>query len=229
MLFIHGAIGNHRHWLYQLKYFSAAYRCFALDLPGHGQSPGPLPATVAGFASAIFRWLQAKKLGPVILVGHSMGGAISLTLALNYPAAVDGLILVGTGGYLPVSRKFLTSLQKGHLDLDFFDYAFSRKTDRLLVQQAKNELLQQDPALAYNDFKACQNYDLRGRLEKIKQPALVVCGADDKFTPVPLSEELASGLEFARLETIKDAGHMAMIEQPQALNRAMETYLAKGE
>ena len=84
-------------WAREMEAFRKAYRCLALDLPGHGQSSNP-PATwhaldnLVRVTRALAHALRAR---PACLVGHSLGGTIALEFALRYPDEVSGLVLVG--------------------------------------------------------------------------------------------------------------------------------------
>lgn len=225
LVFLHGALGSHRHWMYQANYFCSTHTCYVPDLPGHGRSGGVIPATIEKFAAVVEDWLHSMNLPPVVLLGHSMGGAISLQVALNRPDLVKRLVLVGTGAYLPVSPKFLNTLREGKMDLHFIRHVFAKTTDAELVRQAEKELDCQSPSLAYRDFNACNNFDIRDKLHEIKQETLVVCGQDDRLTPVKLNRELAHALPHARLEIIEDAGHMVMLEKPEKLNGIIEKFL----
>lgn len=225
LIFIHGASGDHRHFRPQLEALKDSYTCFGLDLPGHGQSSGPTPETVDQYARAVTGWMRDMELPPSVVVGHSMGGAIALTLALNNPAVVDRLIIIGSGAHLPVSSAFLEELRAGAFNKDFLDWAFWLETDREWVEWAKRELFNPDPALAYNDFKACSNYDVRPQITRIRQPSLVLCGEGDKLTPVSLSRELADSLPQANLELIVRSGHMVTLEKPSALSAAIRRFL----
>jgi pimeloyl-ACP methyl ester carboxylesterase len=74
---------------------SKRYHCLAVDLPGYGQSPpGPGRATIAGYADLLAGLIQTVSDKPVVLVGHSMGGMISLTLTLRHPHLVERMVLL---------------------------------------------------------------------------------------------------------------------------------------
>jgi pimeloyl-ACP methyl ester carboxylesterase len=67
----------------------------------------------------------------------------------------------------------------------------------------------------YGDFIACNNFDETARIEQIRQPVLVVCGNEDRMTPLRQSQFLAEHIPGAMLKSIPDAGHMVMLEKPQ--------------
>src|SRR5574337_242258 len=106
LVLVHGAGGTHRHWPEEVRALPGR-RVIALDLPGHGGSPGPAPGTVAGLARSVLGLLDALGVPGAVVAGHSMGGAVALTLALEAPARVAGLCLVGTGARLRVSPAVL--------------------------------------------------------------------------------------------------------------------------
>jgi pimeloyl-ACP methyl ester carboxylesterase len=77
----------------------------------------------------------------------------------------------------------------------------------------------------YNDFLACNQFDIRNRLSEIKLPTLVVCGEEDQLTPVKYSKYLHEAVTGSRLVLIPRAGHMVMSEQPDPFNRALLSFL----
>jgi pimeloyl-ACP methyl ester carboxylesterase len=81
------------------------------------------------------------------------------------------------------------------------------------------------PPVIFNDFKACDHFDIRSRLPEIKLPTLVLCGEEDQLTPVKYSRYLHENMSTSRLVLIPHAGHMAMAEQPDKMNTALETFL----
>src|SRR5215212_8694137 len=99
---IHGAGGTHAHWGYQLRDLSAVAQVYAIDLPGHGRSAPPGRGSIAGYAAALYDWMDTLGLDRAALIGHSMGGAVALWMALEAPERVAGLGLVGAGGRMRV-------------------------------------------------------------------------------------------------------------------------------
>jgi pimeloyl-ACP methyl ester carboxylesterase len=79
--------------------------------------------------------------------------------------------------------------------------------------------------VAWGDYIACDTFDMRERLTAIRVPTLVVCGREDRMTPVKYSEFLAQRIPQAELSVIEQAGHMVMLEQPAAFNAALGDWL----
>jgi pimeloyl-ACP methyl ester carboxylesterase len=227
LLFIHGAGGTHRQWAHQLQSLSGANR-YALDLPGHGRSGGAGQTSIRGYAEVILRFLDTVGLTEVTLVGHSMGGAISQYLALEFPQRVERLVLVGTGARLRV----LPSLLEGLLQ-DFpstaemmLHWAYSSDCDPEMKQLGYKEWLENEPSVVHGDFVACDDFDVMGRLGAIGCPTLVLCGEDDRLTPPKYAQYLRDSIPRASLAIIPHAGHMIMVEQPGLVSGAIEEFLA---
>ena len=75
------------------------------------------------------------------------------------------------------------------------------------------------------DFKACNRFDIREKLKEIRRPTLILCGQEDRLTPVKYSTYLHENIPNSRLLLIPKAGHVVMAEQPEPLNRALEAFL----
>jgi len=170
-------------------------------------------------------------LHKAVLVGHSMGGAISLYMGLQYPERVRALSLVGTGANLPVNADFLentaheTTFQSA---VEFLtSWAFSPSADPKLAEAAQQQMLGTRPTVLHGDFVACAAFDARERLGEIECPTQVICGSDDKLMPVRFSQYLADHIPSAELDLIPEAGHMVMLEKPTLFAAALEKFLAR--
>ncbi|MFO3797218.1 MAG: alpha/beta fold hydrolase, partial [Anaerolineales bacterium] len=106
LVLIHGAGGSRLSWPPALRRMPEV-AVYTLDLPGHGRSAPPPLENIADYAAAIASFMDAMHLPPSVLVGHSMGSAIALTLALEHPAQVRGLVLIGSGARLRVHPSLL--------------------------------------------------------------------------------------------------------------------------
>jgi pimeloyl-ACP methyl ester carboxylesterase len=227
VILIHGAGGTHQHWLYQVRDLSQS-PTYALDLPGHGRSEGGGRDSVTAYGDWLVAFLDAAGLETAVLVGHSMGGAISQDVALRHPARVAGLGLVGTGARLRVAPAILDGI---HQDYEaavrlICDWAFGPETPRELVRQGRRQMSTTPPDVLHGDFAACDAFDIMDRLGEIAAPAVIVCGTQDWLTPSKYSLYLRDHLAGARLHLVEGAGHNVMIERPEAVAEALEGFLA---
>lgn len=223
VVFVHGAGGTHRIWGHQVQDLAGA-NTYALDLPAHGRSGGKGQDTISGYSDVILRFLDALEIERGILVGHSMGGAITQWTALRAPERLSGIGLVGTGARLRVLPAILEGLETGFektVDL-MVSYAFSPQTDQALVDEGREEWLANTPAVIRGDFVACNQFDVMARLGEIRLPAAVVVGSGDQLTPVKYAHHLAEHLPDAELTQVENAGHMVMLEQPEAVTAALQ-------
>lgn len=227
VVFIHGAAGSSLAWLGQLRALSGVARTLALDLPGHGHSPGAPLASIGEAREHVFNFLGALKVERAILVGHSMGGAIALDFALIHPDRVAGLALVSTGAKLGVSPVILHSIEhEWHaVPRHFAAVGFAPGTDADTVKRVADLIHSTRPEIALADFRICNDFDLRARLGEISAPALVICGDADLMTPMRYAEFLAAHLKSASLIRIPSVGHMLPFEAPHVLNDALRSLI----
>jgi pimeloyl-ACP methyl ester carboxylesterase len=185
--------------------------------------------TVAGYAQAVLDWLQAVELPRAVFVGHSMGSAIVLRLALDHPERVLGLGLAGAGARLRVHPDILNNLASESTFLSavkmVIEWAFSPQAAPRLVESAAKRMAETRPSVLHGDFLACDTFDVREQIAEIRQPALVICGADDFLTPPRYAQFLADRMPAARLVIVPNTGHMVMLEQPQAFTAALLSFL----
>lgn len=228
LLFIHGAGGNGKIWEEQAAFFKGKHSIFRLDLPGHGGSDPRGEDRISSYA----RWarLSSDKLfakRPFVLVGHSMGGAVVLELALKPPDGLKGIVVVGSGAKLAVTRAIFQMLSEN--PEAFFEtigrFAFSPAAPVAVVERFVLVARQCPAPVTFNDFQACDHFDIRNRLPEIRIPTLVLCGEEDQLTPVKYSRYLHENITNSHLIVIPNAGHMVMMEQPDTLNRAIESFL----
>ncbi len=227
VVLVHGAGGTHLHWPPQVRRLPQLWT-LAVDLPGHGRTDGLSEQTISGFAHRLATWAQAVGFPKAIWVGHSMGGAIAQTLALEHPELVHAIGLVATGARLPVNPKLLESTAHPEtfpLAVEtIMKWAFSPQTPDQLRELATRRMLEARHTVVHNDFAACNVFDASDRLGEIDVPALIVHGTADKMTPFHYAEFLASGLPHAELVEIPNAGHMVMLEQPEAVAEALHSF-----
>ncbi len=212
LLLIHGAAGSHLDWPINLRRLNA----IVPDLSGHGKSSAmPSRDRIPLYAADMIALLDALELPSAVIVGHSMGGAIALTIALEASERVAGLILINTGAKLAVSPAILDNVvaDQAAVGERLRAQLWSQHTPQQIRDLGYQQFMQTPPEVALDDYIACQHFDIREHLDRIQTPALVFGTAEDQMTPLKYAQYLAEHLPDAELIIAKDAGHMLPIEQ----------------
>ncbi len=229
ILFLHGSGGNAGAWMKVMTGLDAGYTSWAVDLPGHGSSEGEGLKTIRDYSLFVRDFLEALGAETAVLGGHSMGGAIVQDFSLVYPEKIKALLLIGTGARLRVLPEILELHRKaamGEEEPKFFPDAFYGKTPTEIIAEGEREWAKTGPKARYFDFMACDQFDILKEVDKIHVPSLIVCGKEDRMTPVKYSEFLNRKIIGSRMQVIERAGHMLMLEAPQALSEAILSFLA---
>ena len=228
LVLIHGSGGDHLSWPPEIRRL-AGMRVFTLDLPGHGASGGPGCQSVPAYAEKVIDFMNATGLFQAAFIGHGLGGAIALTLAIQYSQRVAGIGLISCGPRLPIAASVLenaanpaTFVLAVQALMDLMRIPGSAKT---LKDQVFKRLASNRHTLFHGDLQACSQFDLSASLNAVQTPALVICGTEDMLTPRRFSETLASEIPAAALQTIDDAGHMVMLEQPRRVAALLSVFL----
>lgn len=228
VLFLHGYGGDLNNWLFNQPAVAERVPTFALDLPGHGGSAKDVgEGTVAALAGTVAGFMDAVGIGRAHLVGHSLGGAIALRLALDHPGSVASATLVCPAGLGP-------EISMAYVD-GFIEAGRRRKMEPVL------QMLVADPAMVTGDmiedvlrFKRLDGVDaalrrlrdglfrdgrqalvLRDRLGEVRCPVQIVWGRQDRIIPAAQADGLAGTVDLALLD---DAGHLAHMERAKEVN-----------
>lgn len=230
LVFVHGSGDSAKTWAHVIAKLPDM-PCVALDLPGHGaliDQPGTDAPSVGDYAAFVRREIERRGLEGASVVGHSLGGAIALQLALDARDVIGGIALVGTGARLRVLPDLLAAAreqQTAALDrLAGFGFAPGH-------EQARERYLREQEAVApgtlYRDLAACDAFDCRDQLGQITCPALIVVGAEDRLTPPKYAAYLRDHLSQATLVEIPGAGHYLTYEAPEELAVALRGWRAQ--
>jgi pimeloyl-ACP methyl ester carboxylesterase len=253
LILVHGLASNLGFWRYNIPALAEHYRVIAVDLPGYGRSSksGDYPYTLSFFAASLVDLIEELALDEVTLVGQSMGGQIAMVTALQYPDAVDRLVLVdpagiesfddGEGAWLRSVytiegiRATPEDAIRRNLSLNFHDW-----DDRLewMVEErarlARTDEFDQFAFAVTRSVGAMLDEPTTPYLEDIRQPTLLVYGQYDGLIPNPylhpgftadVFEKGADRFPEATLVEIPDAGHLVMVERPDAFNQVVLDWL----
>jgi pimeloyl-ACP methyl ester carboxylesterase len=229
LVLIHGAGGTHLYWPPEIRRLTG-YCVYALDLPGHGKSEScDGQQTIGDYASYLIQWLESIQLRRAVFVGHSMGSAIALAMAIHHPEYVVGLGLISAGARLRVHPDILNYAADQTTFLKAADllvsYSFSSGASTRLIELASKRMLETRQSVFLGDLLACNCFDEMVRLGSVDQPTWVVCGADDQMTPLRYAQFLSNSMPHAQLSVIPNAGHMVMLEQPRLVADGLLSFL----
>ena len=228
VLFVHGAGGAQEQWRFQLRHLGTRWNSLAVDLPGHGGSQGKGSRTIEDYQKFVRDLLDALGMTRTVLVGHSMGGGVAQSFALAYPGRLAALVLVGTGARLRVHPDILAAIRRGDTEETgqlISRWAYSQAALPATVAQGAEAFARNRATILEGDFLACDAFDVMREVSAIRVPTLVVCGGDDRLTPVKYARFLQQAIPGATLATIPGAGHMVMLEKPVEFNRILTAFL----
>ncbi len=230
LVFVHCWSCDSSFWAKQAPVFAKSRRVVLVDLAGHGKSGGDRAAwTMKAFAGDVKTVVEELRLRRVVLVGHSMGGAVALEAARIMPERVVAVIGVDTlhdadermtpeqlNAFLaPFQADFRGATQQ------FVKTLFGSEADPALVQKVADKMASAAPGPAIAMMKELQAYDVAGGLAAVRAP--IRCINSDKFpTNVAANRKYAPGYDVA---IVKGAGHFPHLEKPAEFNAILSRML----
>ncbi|MGF1504917.1 MAG: alpha/beta fold hydrolase [Anaerolineae bacterium] len=235
-----------------LPYLSQRYRCLAVDLPGFGESPKlPERATFPRYAELIGGLIeQVAAERPVMLVGHSMGGMISVMVAKNKPDLLERMILLCptisgdlallidllllpfvTMERFPPSNALGTALEPlvGITDSLMRPALFadrSRISEEDFERIIKDARRRDQGRVRAECFQAMRENDLRGKIGEIDVPTMIIWGMEDNTVPLRDASVVAEEWPEADLRIIPNAGHWPHFETPTITERYIRAFVS---
>jgi pimeloyl-ACP methyl ester carboxylesterase len=239
IVFLHGWLMSPQMWALSLEALRGKARCLAFWQPGHGKTTAlGSKATMEEWADWVIQTLDEMNIKTCVLVGHSMGGMVTMNTALKYPDRIRGIVLVSTQDTLWEEDKregFLQAVdmvavawgpEMGQQAADLLLGENFLKSQPAWLGSWINEVAGYDLAGIANLGKPiCYRPDVSGRLKEIQVPALVVHGTVDKGIDISLGREMASRIAGAAFAEMPGAAHCPPLEVPELFTETLLSFL----
>ncbi|MEM9627919.1 MAG: alpha/beta fold hydrolase [Pseudomonadota bacterium] len=239
ILILHGLLGSGRNWTSIAKRLAGQFKVITLDLRNHGSSPWADAMSYPVMAADVRAYIEQNALGPVTVIGHSMGGKTAMRLALDAPSLVERLVVVdiapvdydhSTGAYVEALRALDLSGLTSRNAVD------ERLTDDV-SEPAIRAFLLQNLVRGEAGFSWRANLDALsaampglmsfpiGEHDSYRGPALFLSGANSDYVQPQHRSAIERLFIKADLRSIADAGHWVHAEQPTAFLAHLQHFL----
>ncbi|KAB2878045.1 alpha/beta hydrolase [bacterium] len=239
VVLIHGYPLNHRTWENQFS-LSDSFRILAPDLPGFGQSGFENALSMEGYSDHIAELLDEKKIEKAVVMGHSMGGYISLAFAARHENRVMGLGLICSQAGADTEEARAGRLKNAErVEKEGFDFIIATMSEKLLspYRNTNDSALQNKLKLIMKEASAqgvttalkamAARKDQFETLRNLSVPVFITAGTDDVLIAVEKSVQMAEASKLSTFEVFEGCGHMPMMEKPQEFNLALRKFLKK--
>ncbi len=242
VLLLSGLGGTGKSWSTQINRFATDSYVVVPDHRGTGQSTHVEGGhTAAQLATDIASLVEHLALGPMHVVGASIGGAIGQYMALDHPQTVRTLTMVASFARFDafirrefeVRRKMAAEWERlaifSGYALFLFSPTYTREHPNRVTAWIEGAVAQpagpEDREIALKRIDMIATHDALPRLGDVRQPTLVVCGDHDFCTPLPLSEEIARAIPNSEFVVVPDCGHLIEIEKEEKFFQIVSTFI----
>ncbi len=248
LVFVHGLVGTRGHFTHVVPAFLDTHRVIGVDMPGCGESHKPKARlSIRAYAETLLELLSGLGIEKATLVGHSAGGQVVATAALLAPERALRLTLINSAGmrsYPFVSRMagralmrpWLVSRLLGVSSKWILDQVFHQKKNQFVDQfveestsgrrdpHARRQTLREMGKVFHDLAPDLLTPTVKEGASKLAMPTLIVWGDRDRLVPLAAVRHIAARFPRARLEVIRDCGHMPMIEEPERTIELMKKF-----
>lgn len=248
VLLLHGWLGSWALWRDTIEVLGREFRTYALDFFGFGESgvvAGPEEPlrrnstfTVPTYVEMVYQFMERLGIKKAPLIGHSMGGTVSLSTAIRYPEKVVKVCVIGS----PINGSSLNMLLKvsGYPTVASIFWLFGGSGLRLFLRgyshfiardgRAMSRMMVKDVSMIsmesfFQSIGTLRKTDLRPDLHQITMPTLGMYGKRDIIVRPTEHKTLKAGVNHAQIEWFPDAGHFIMMDSPERFTATLRTFL----
>ena len=237
VILLHGWIGSWGLWQETMEYLGKFYRTYALDFWGFGESGKKRESyNVMDFVALVDQFMEQLGIMQAPLVGHSMGGTVSLSVAIQYPQRINKVVVVGSpivGSSLNVllklsgRRLFASLLYKNMWAFQLYYRIMARyyTKDPRWPEMMDRDLSKTTLESFLYSIASLRKTDLRPKLNEITIPSMGVYGDKDIVVNPDQWKVFTAGISNARVERFHDAGHFPMLDEPKRFSEILKDFL----
>lgn len=245
IVLVHGFACSHDDWAAQIAHFAPRHKTVAVDLRGHGSSPGtPDECSMERYGADVAEVMRALDLPPALVVGHSMGCRVVVEAALQAPERTAGLVLLDGSHFVAASEEMQRQrFAKGEYRAiveGMFGQMFRPTSDTALVKRIMARALALPEPIGRKVLSDMARYDVRrlaGSLALLDVPVLAIqtTYTNERRERVsmtagqrtPYLDLIAAHARRAEIQIIPGAGHFPQIEQSEETNAAIAGFLSR--
>ena len=238
VVLLHCWLGSWSYWLSTMEFLSDAYKTYALDFWGFGESGARgQHFRVPDYVEMVVQFMDRLGLQQAPVMGHSMGGTVSLSLALAHPDRVQKVAVVGSpiaGDGLALmlklaAKKPLAALAyqiPGVLPLGVRLFSpFLTRDWRTWYQMFEQDLSRTSLESFHYSIASLRETDLTPRLREIRSPVLGIYGRNDRIVDPGQGELLVNGARLGQVRYFEHSGHFPMLDEPERFHRTLREFL----
>lgn len=235
VILLHGWLESWDHWLGTMESLGHLYRTYALDFWGFGESGKQGESfAVPDYVEMVNQFMEYLGIGQASILGHSMGGTVSLSLTLEHPERVQNVIVVGSpivGDGLALFLRLSARRSLANLFYRVFPLGvrllspFYTRDWKTWYKIFRRDLSRTTLESFHYSIASLRQTDLRPRLNEIRVPTLGIYGQIDRIVDPRQSEVLARGTPMAEIRYFEHSGHFPMLDEPQRFYQTLHEFL----
>jgi pimeloyl-ACP methyl ester carboxylesterase len=220
IIFLHGWVGSWRYWIPSMQAASTAYRSYALDMWGFGDtSKAASRYSIDDQVNLLDSFLEEMGIGRIALVGHDLGAIVAMRYAQKFPRFVDRVMAIG----FPLATELINERLRSAAPAELGNWLLDGLTG---VEAALQETAKADSQAIASTLKNVDDLNLHDLVLSLGIPCLLVHGENDPAVTIPPIDTLANLNDHAHHIIFENTGHYPMLSEPNKFNRLLADFLA---
>jgi len=231
VVLVHGNTGSSR-WFVRIEEIPGV-RFIAPDLPNFGESDGIGAVEIDEYAAYLLAFLDALSIRTATVVGHSLGGAVAMSLALSNPQRVTRLLLIDSAPiaglvtpeeHYPAIEQYRANRQ---LLAQALRFVVPHLSDERFFEELVDDAQRMHPDAFVGNARALARYDYTKEAGRFDRPVLFIVGAEDVLVTEAMAQETARSFPLGRSRTLPGVGHSVIVEDPRLFREILADFLAE--